>query len=121
MRRPALQCLCVACVVTLAACSLVGSDDGTVTAQATPSALKVVNQTKDTVHTFVVGRETAAAINWAAGVGGDGLPPGEQRRIPYTDIDRRPDEGDVIVYWWKSVESDGERVPGPIQNLVVEL
>lgn len=121
MRRLARYSLCLACAVTLAACSLAGDDDGTVTASATPPTLTVTNQTENTVYTFVVGREAAAQINWSPDVKGDGLPPGEQRRIRYADIFKSASEEEAIVYWWTAVTHDGERVPGSLHTIVVAL
>jgi hypothetical protein len=105
----------------LSACSLVGNDEGTVSATASPPELTIQNQTDESIYTFTVGRQRAALINWAPSVGGEGIAAGGEKHIQYEDIPRSEGGEEAIVYWWTAVRDDGERVPGEIQSIVVEL
>ena len=105
----------------LPACSLLGTDDGTVSATASPPELTIQNQTDETIYSFTVGRQMAALINWAPSVGGEGIAAGGEKHIQYEKILRSERGEEAIVYWWNAVQDDGERVPGEIQSIVVEL
>jgi hypothetical protein len=105
----------------LSACSLVGHDEGTVSATASPPELTIQNQTDEPIYTFTVGRQRAALINWAPSVGGEGIAAGGEKHLQYEDLLRSEGGEEAIVYWWTAVRDDGERVPGEIQSIVVEL
>ncbi len=114
-------CRLVLIALLLPACSLFEDDDGDVSATAVPPDLIVTNHTGETVWTFVVGARMATVINWAPDVKREGLAPGASERLGYDDLFRMEDDQKMIVYWWRAVQEDGERVPGAIHSFVVEL
>ena len=103
-----------------------GLDSGAVEAVARQPDIAITNRTQRDIYTFVVGRETAAMINWAPCVAGPScspLPPGNTRRAPYaTSYLISSPEREVLVYWWHAVRGpDGRLHPGSIQVEIVAL
>lgn len=113
-------------IVGVSACSLVPgvsptSEGKRVTVTTTDDALVVANRTNEPIWTFVAGQQALTTMLWAPTIDGDGIPPEGTKSIPISEIPKGPDEQEVIVYWWHAMTQDGERVPGEIQSIVVDL
>ncbi len=114
-------------VFVCSGCSLFGDEASTfgdaerVTATLAEDELVVTNHTREPIWTFVIGRASAALIYWVPHLEGEGLAPGASERIKLSDIDKSKSEDEVLVYWWQAIVEDGERVPGEVHSLRVEL
>jgi len=74
--------------------------------------ISITNRTRKPVFMFVVGRQLAASIDWAACVtpACQPLAPGETRHVPYPS-ERIPDvEAEALVYWWHAASFFGAQM-----------
>src|SRR5687767_13666321 len=112
--------------------SLVACGDGTeptqiggVEAVARLGQIEITNRTTSPVFTFVIGRESAALVDWIACVNAAVCPPlapNDIKRVPYPKkTDGRP-EREALVYWWHAVlGSNGQQRPDSIRVGIVPL
>ena len=106
----------------LAACEVLSPDEGEVSAHSIGETLFLANKTDARIYHFVVGRETAALINWAPHLNPDkSVGRATTARIPHEEIFRAETEQEAVVYWWHALEDDGPPQPGEIHSLVVGL
>ncbi len=121
--RPLLALLMITLLAgSLAACEVLGPDQGAVSARSIGAALFLTNKTEARIYYFVVGRETAALINWAPHLGLEkSVGRSATGRIAHEAIFRSETEQEVIVYWWHADGEQGQRQPGPIQSFVIGL
>ena len=107
----------------LPGCEVLGLDDDEVSARVIGAALLVTNNTEARIYYFIVGRETAALINWAPQLN-------EERSVARgktawlnrkDDVEGSKDEREAIVHWWHAVERDGQREPGEIHAFTIRL
>ena len=83
-------------------------DDGGILAVARNQHILITNKTQKPIFTFVVGRNSAALINWHPCVEGPLCPPllpGHVRSEPYPAAGFG--EREVVVYWWVAVRGPG--------------
>lgn len=120
-----LASLLTACFLlgTLPACEVLGGADDTVVARSIGSSLVVTNKTSARIYYFVVGRATAALINWAPHLDPENsVARGTSALVRHEHIFRSDDETEAIVFWWHAVERAGQLpAPGEIQAVVVGL
>jgi hypothetical protein len=92
---------------------------------ATPASLLLTNAGAEPVFTFVVGRETAALIDWIPCVDAARCPPiapGATRREPRPTRPGGAPEGEALVYWWRAAPGPGDAPrPDRIRVIVVRL
>jgi hypothetical protein len=113
--------------ISLAGCSDLGTDSvyydpAGLTIVAKQCALSVTNNTADTVHYYVVERQTASLINWAAGCGTiNAVGRNRTREIPYSTVSGYYKGCELLVYWWHCYQAtNGELQPGPIRAIIVK-
>ena len=95
---------------------------GEVLVQSTAPNLYITNMTDVPLNYFVVGRETAAAISWAAISDiNTSIAKGATVRLPYKDIYRAEHEKEVLVYWWHAFTPSIRISPDKVQGTVVKL
>lgn len=123
MRYPAYVLVVFILIGPLPACEVLGGDDDTVVARSIGSSLVVTNKTSARIYYFVVGRATAALINWAPHLDPENsVAHGTAALVRHEHIFRSDDETEAIVFWWHAVERDGQSpAPGEIQAVVVRL
>ena len=106
----------------LSGCAVLEPTQGHIIASSSGTTLFVANRTDARIYHFIVGRETAALINWAPSLNPENsVDRGKTARIRHDDIFRSETEHEVIVYWWHAVERDGQQQPGEIQSVVARL
>jgi len=62
-----------------------------------------------------------ATISWALSLNEERIAPGDSRQIAKVDAATAPDEKEIVVFWWRAVHENGERVPGEIQSIAVSF
>ncbi len=117
--RPLLLVL-LACL--LPACSSFDASDEEVSARSFNQSVLIANRTDARIYYFVVGRATAAVINWVAHLNlDDSIARGRTASLRHSEIFRSPDEDEVIVFWWHAVRVGEDFRAGEIQGIVVAL
>jgi hypothetical protein len=112
--------------ISLAGCSDLGTDSvyndpAGLTIVAKQSDISVTNNTADTVHCYVVERQTASLINWAAGCGFNTVGCNRTREIPYSTVSGYFKGCEALLYWWHCYQAtNGELQPGPIRAIIVK-
>jgi len=109
---------------TLSSCSVFESDEEArkVLVLSIAPNLIITNKTEARIYYFVVGRETAARINWAPHTNRDqSIAKNAIVKISHRDVYRAETEKEVIVYWWHAINTIGSIKPSEIQAIVVEL
>lgn len=115
----------VLCVLFLVGCSVLG-DNGTppsvpVRAELVDETIAVHNRGQDTVWTFEAGRQILARMDWRPSLTRDGLVPGSTRTVALDTIPMDDDEERVVIFWWPARATAGEREPGDVSRLDVEI
>jgi hypothetical protein len=100
--------------------------DGPLAVRAGARTLQLRNQTAETVHVFVIERESAALTNWAPCSNPDrcdGLAPGEEQSIGYGEIaGYESGDQEAILYWWHLEQQPGGGfAPDSIRAEVIRL
>lgn len=100
--------------------------DGPLTVRAGARTLHLRNQTARPVYVFVVERESAAVIDWAACSNPDtcdGLAPGGERSVGYERIaGYESGDQEAILYWWHlEPRLGGGFTPDSIRAEVIRL
>ncbi len=112
-----------ALLLLFAGCTLFGPEDrDELIGQTTPDGIMLINHSTDIVYHFVVGINTAAAINWAPGFyESNELSPGESKEIVSGDILKSEHESQIIVYWWYPIQEEGKLRASEVQRFVLNL
>lgn len=116
-----------AVVMAVAGCAIVDNlDDSSDGVQVRATGVDVVihNGLNDRIYYFIVGRQLSALINWIPHLDDErSVAPGRTRSVSYDDImmSQEPPETQAVVYWWQATERDGKRVPGSLNQAVLEL
>jgi len=125
MRLPHLPAL--AAVALLAACASLTESlpADAVRATADAEAVRVTNNTRRPVFTFVVSRNTLPLILWgpcADAVRCPPIAPGATRAEPRSQMLLDPEDREVVVHWWHAVPGpDGVPRPDSIRTFVVAI
>ncbi len=118
----ALILVLLLCILT--SCSVFETDEkaGDVLVLSIAPHLVITNKTEARIYYFVVGRETAARINWALHTNLDqSIAKNSTVKISHQDIYRSETEKEVIVYWWHAVNAIGSIKPGESHAIVAKL
>ncbi len=127
MRRSALA---VAAVVLAVGCETpsrppASVSNGVVTASAAAGGLRLRNASSEAVNYFVLARDAAPLIDWAACAGPScpAIAAHDSVSVPYSDIAGYSSAStEAIVYWWHSVSHGaGGFRPDSLRNFVAPL
>ena len=98
------------------------SHTGEVVVRSASSKLHITNKTDAPIYYFVVGRVSAASINWVAFSNvSNRIVKDSTMSIPYNDIYRGEHEKEVIVHWWHAARPGTAARGDEIHGIVVEL
>ncbi|MFB6248262.1 MAG: hypothetical protein ABEL97_06810 [Salinibacter sp.] len=81
----------------------------------------IENQRRDTVWTAQFGRNILARILWTPTLQSEGIPPGERKEVPLSNVMTDEEEDEIVVFWWEAVVEEGQRKPGETRSFAVVL
>jgi hypothetical protein len=115
----------VLCILFLVGCSVLRDNgtppSGSVRAELVDETIAVHNRGRDTVWTFEAGRQILARMDWRPSLTRDGLAPGSTRTVALDTIPMDDDEERVVIFWWPARTTAGEREPGDVSRIDVEI
>lgn len=117
--------LALLCGLLLVGCSVFGDDGSSnsepVRAERVGERIAIQNRGRDTVWTFEAGRRILARLDWRQSLKQEGLAPGSTRTVALDAIPMDDAEEQVVVFWWEARVQGGQREPGHVSSLDVEL